>query len=122
MLNPYLQVAIGGAIGSVARFAVYRVVPFQGFPLATLLVNVVGSLVMGLVAALVTQRLGMEWAPFLMTGILGGFTTFSAFSLDALALWERGPMGLLAVYVAGSVLLSMAAVFVGITIGRSVFA
>lgn len=122
MMNPYLQVAIGGAIGSVARLGMYRAFPVQGFPAVTLLVNVGGSLVMGLLAALLASRGGMAWAPFLMTGILGGFTTFSAFSLDALTLWERGQGGLMAVYVAASVLLSVAAVFAGMTIGRGLWA
>lgn len=119
-MNPYLQVAIGGAIGSVARLGMYRTIPVQGFPLATFLVNVSGSLVMGLLAALLARR-GGDWAPLLLTGILGGFTTFSAFSLDALTLWERGQGALAAFYVAGSVLLSLAAVFLGMTIGRGLF-
>ena len=121
MMNPYLQVAIGGAIGSVARLGMYRALPAQGFPLATFAVNVGGSLAMGLLAALLAQR-GGAWAPFLLTGILGGFTTFSAFSLDALTLWERGQGALMAVYVGGSVLLSLAAVFVGMAMGRGIFA
>ena len=121
MMNPYLQVAIGGAIGSVARLGMYRAMPVPGFPLATFAVNVVGSLVMGLLAALLAQR-GGTWAPLLLTGILGGFTTFSAFSLDTLTLWERGQGALAVLYVAGSVVLSLAAVFVGMTIGRGFFA
>lgn len=120
MMNPYLQVAIGGAIGSMARLGLYRAMPVQGFPLATFLVNVGGSLVMGLLAALLAQRDG-AWAPLVLTGILGGFTTFSAFSLDALTLWERGQGGLMMLYVTASVLLSLAAVFVGMAIGRGVF-
>ncbi|SNR23836.1 fluoride efflux transporter CrcB [Paracoccus sediminis] len=121
MMNPFLQVAVGGAIGSVARFGLYRAIPVQGFPLATLLVNVLGSLVMGLLAALLAQR-GGDWAPLLLTGILGGFTTFSAFSLDSLTLWERGQGTAMALYVAASVLLSLGAVFAGLTAGRGLFA
>lgn len=121
MMNPYLQVAIGGAIGSVARLGMYRAIPAQGFPLATFAVNVGGSLVMGLLAALLAQR-GGAWAPLLLTGVLGGFTTFSAFSLDALTLWERGQGALAALYVAASVLLSLAAVFLGMAMGRGGFA
>lgn len=122
MMNPYLQVAIGGAIGSAARLGMYRAIPAQGFPWATFAVNVGGSLAMGLLAALLAQRGGAAWAPLLLTGFLGGFTTFSAFSLDALNLWERGQGALAAVYVAGSVVLSLAAVAVGMAIGRGVFA
>lgn len=121
MMNPYLQVAIGGAIGSMARLGMYRAIPMQGFPLATFAVNVGGSLVMGLLAALLAQR-GGAWAPLLLTGVLGGFTTFSAFSLDALTLWERGQGALAALYVAASVLLSLAAVFLGMAMGRGGFA
>ncbi len=120
-MNPYLQVAIGGAIGSVARFGMYRAMPAQGFPLATLAVNVAGSLVMGLLAAVLAVR-GGAWTPLLLTGILGGFTTFSAFSLDALTLWERGQGAMAALYVAGSVLLSLLAVAVGLALGRGIFA
>ena len=121
MMNPYLQVALGGAIGSVARFGLSRALPAPGFPLATFLVNVTGSLVMGLLAALLAQR-SSAWAPLVLTGILGGFTTFSAFSLEALTLWDRGQGGLAAAYVAGSVLLSLAAVFLGLAIGRGLWA
>ena len=121
MMNPYLQVALGGAIGSAARFGLYRALPAPGFPLATFMVNVAGSLLMGLLSALLAQR-GGAWAPLLLTGILGGFTTFSAFSLDTLTLWERGQGGLAAFYVAASVLLSLAAVALGLTIGRELWA
>ncbi|WEF25108.1 fluoride efflux transporter CrcB [Paracoccus sp. S3-43] len=120
MMNPYLQVAIGGAIGSVARLGVYRAMPVQGFPLATLAVNVAGSLIMGLLASVLAVR-GGAWAPFLLTGVLGGFTTFSAFSLDALTLWEGGQGASAALYVAGSVLLSLLAVLAGLMIGRGIF-
>lgn len=120
-MNPYLQVAIGGAIGSVARLGMYRAILAQGFPWATVAINAGGSLAMGLLAALLTGR-GGAWAPLLLTGILGGFTTFSAFSLDALSLWERGQGALAAIYVAGSVLLSLAAVFVGMAVGRGLWA
>lgn len=121
-MNAYLQVALGGAIGSVARFGLVRAMPGPGFPAGTVLVNVAGSLAMGLLAALVASRGGLAWAPFLMTGILGGFTTFSAFSLDALALWDRGPGALAVAYVAGSVILSLAAAALGLAIGRGAFA
>jgi CrcB protein len=121
MMNPYLQVAVGGAIGSVARLGIYRAIPAPGFPWATFAVNVVGSLVMGLLSALLAQR-GGAWAPLLLTGILGGFTTFSAFSLDALTLWERGQGASAAIYVAGSVLLSLLAVLAGMAMGRGIFA
>ena len=124
MMNPYLQVAIGGAAGATLRYATARAMPWHGpgFPVATLTVNVAGCLVMGLLAALFSHRGGQAWAPLLMTGVLGGFTTFSAFSLDALTLWQRGQAGLAAAYVGASVILSLAAVVAGLALGRAVFA
>ena len=124
MMNPYLQVAMGGALGATARYAVYRAVPWHGpgFPVATAVVNMVGCFAMGLLAVLLAQRLGHGWAPLLLTGVLGGFTTFSAFSLDALTLWERGQTGGMMIYVLASVIGSLAAVVAGLALGRGVFA
>ncbi|TRW97426.1 fluoride efflux transporter CrcB [Paracoccus sp. M683] len=124
MMNPFLQVAIGGAIGATARYGTYRLIAVHGpgFPIATGVVNVLGSFVMGLLAALMAHRIGNHYAPLLLTGVLGGFTTFSAFSLDALTLWERGQIGGAAIYIIGSVLLSLLAVIVGLAIGRGLWA
>lgn len=102
-------VAIGGALGSVLRFLTISVV---GGPMATLLVNVAGSLVMG--ALVVTLR----QSPLLMTGVLGGFTTFSAFSLDAVHLYQNGQAPQALLYVAASVLLSLLAVALGAALAR----
>lgn len=124
MLNPYLQVAIGGAIGSAARFGTYRLAsPWHGpgFPVGTVIVNVAGSFVMGLLAVLFALRGGSQIAPFLLTGVLGGFTTFSAFSLDALTLWDRGQILGAGLYIVGSVVLSLAAIVIGAAAGRAVF-
>ena len=124
MMNPFLQVAVGGALGSVARYGVYRLmpVPGPGFPVATLIVNVTGSFVMGLLAALLAHRGGQHWAPFLLTGVLGGYTTFSAFSLDAMTLWERGQAAGTMLYILASVMLSLLAVVAGLAVGRGLFA
>ncbi|MFV0301214.1 MAG: fluoride efflux transporter CrcB [Paracoccus sp. (in: a-proteobacteria)] len=124
MMNPFLQVALGGAIGATARYATYRMLALHGpgFPIATVVVNVVGSFAMGLLAALMAHRWNNHYAPLLLTGVLGGFTTFSAFSLDALTLWERGQTGAAAIYVVGSVLLSLIAVIAGLAMGRGLFA
>ena len=124
MMNPFLQVALGGAIGATARYATYRMLAVHGpgFPVATVVVNVVGSFVMGLLAVLMAQRIGNDYAPLLLTGVLGGFTTFSAFSLDALTLWERGQTGGAAIYVVASVVLSLLAVVAGLAMGRGLFA
>jgi fluoride exporter len=93
-----------------------------GFPWGTLAVNVVGSLVMGFLAGWLAQRAGALWSQDLrllvMTGVLGGFTTFSAFSLDAWLLWERGAMLHAGVYVLASVILSIAALGAGLGMGR----
>jgi fluoride exporter len=119
MIWTFTQVALGGAIGSVARFATVtgatRLLG-DGFPYGTALVNITGSFAMGLLAVLLAER---QIAPFLMAGILGGFTTFSAFSLDAVRLWEHHTV-LALTYVAGSVLLSIAALVVGMAAGRMV--
>ncbi|WP_111557837.1 fluoride efflux transporter FluC [Paracoccus sediminilitoris] len=124
MMNPFLQVAIGGALGATGRFAVYRMIPphWAGLGLATGVVNIVGSFLMGLLAALFAHRLGNAYAPLLLTGFLGGFTTFSAFSLDVLTMWERGQGAIALAYVAGTVLLSLAAVMAGLALGRGIWA
>ncbi|MDO5703527.1 MAG: fluoride efflux transporter CrcB [Paracoccus sp. (in: a-proteobacteria)] len=122
MMNPFLQVAIGGAFGSFARYSVGRLVGASGFPVATLIVNVAGSFAMGLLAAALAHRWGNAYAPLLLTGVLGGFTTFSAFSLDTLTLWEQGQAVAAAGYVAASVGLSLAAVVGGLALGRGIFA
>ena len=83
---------------------------------------IAGCLAMGLLAALLAHRGGQHLAPFLLTGMLGGFTTFSAFALDTMTLWERGEMATALGYVLGSVVLSLAAVIAGLTVGRGLFA
>ena len=122
------MVAFGGAIGGVLRFATVSLAGRalgHGFPWGTLAVNVAGSFVMGVVAGAMMERFPGSWgrfAPFLMTGVLGGFTTFSAFSLDALFLIERGRLGAAAAYVGGSVALSILALFVGLALTRAYLA
>lgn len=116
------QVALGGAIGAVLRYASVLLaarVFGAGFPAGTLIVNVLGSFVMGIVAVVVLSRPGL--APFVMAGVLGGFTTFSAFSLDTLRLIEAGRHLSALFYVGGSVGLSLFALFIGLIIGRGAF-
>ncbi len=123
-MTTFLSVALGGAIGASARFAVNLLALRlfgTAFPAATLCVNVLGSLAMGVLAVLLLER-ASPLAPFVLTGVLGGFTTFSAFSLDALMLWERGQGGLAAVYVILSVAASLLAVVACLAIGRSILA
>ncbi|WP_395541776.1 fluoride efflux transporter CrcB [Neotabrizicola sp. sgz301269] len=124
-LPTLLQVAAGGAIGASSRYLVNIGLGRwlgTGFPWATLTVNVVGSFLMGLLVVVLAHKDATRLAPFLMTGILGGFTTFSAFSLDAITLWERGQTLLAAAYVAGSFVLSLAAIVAALHLFRGVFA
>ena len=125
MIQTLFQVAIGGALGASARHlaSVAAVRLFgPGFPWATVAVNVAGSFLMGVLVVALAHKDATRLAPFLMTGVLGGFTTFSAFSLDALTLWERGQTVLASAYVAGSVALSLAAIVLGMAATRTVFA
>lgn len=117
-------VFLGGGLGAVGRHFVGLVALRQfglGFPFGTLIVNVIGSLLMGIVIGWLARRgiSGSEWRLFLTTGILGGFTTFSAFSLDVVNMWERGELGLAVLYVGGSVVVSVLAVFVGLWFART---
>lgn len=119
-----LLVAVGGAFGSLLRYYVgvwsLRVAG-PGFPWGTLTVNLVGCFLIGVLAELITRKFGgsVELRLLLITGILGGFTTFSAFSLDALVLFERGATVAALLYVGSSVILSFAAVFGGATLVRT---
>jgi CrcB protein len=120
----YLIVFLGGGLGAALRHGMnIGVARWLGtaFPYGTLIINVTGSLVMGLIAGYFAFRGGLSqhWRLFLTTGILGGYTTFSAFSLDAVLLYERSELGLAALYVAASVLLSIAGLFAGFWIIRS---
>jgi fluoride exporter len=121
-----LLATLGGAIGAGARYGV-GVACLRAFgpafPWATLGVNVVGSFVMGVFAEMVAHRFGgsPELRTFLMTGILGGFTTFSAFSLDIANLVGRDALGAAALYTLGSVVLSVLALYAGLAIGRGLF-
>jgi CrcB protein len=125
MIPTLLQVALGGAFGASARYLVnvstMRLIG-PGFPWATLAVNVIGSFLMGALVVILAHKDATRLAPFLMTGVLGGFTTFSAFSLDALTLWERGQTGPAAAYVLGSVIVSLGAILAGMLITRAAFA
>ncbi|MBB6178061.1 fluoride efflux transporter CrcB [Pseudorhizobium flavum] len=119
----YLVVFLGAGLGGAARHAVNigaaRLLGY-GFPFGTLSVNVLGSLMMGLLAQAFVMRSGLpqELRLFLATGLLGGFTTFSTFSLDIVSLWERGQWGLAATYVAVSLIASVAGLFLGLSLIR----
>ena len=119
----YLLVFFGGGLGASLRHAV-NVLSARllgtAFPYHTFIINITGSIVMGLIAGYLAFKgeASQPWRLFLMTGILGGYTTFSAFSLDAALLYERGEIGLAALYVLGSVVLSIAGLFAGLALVR----
>lgn len=119
-----LLVAAGGAIGASLRhlsgIAALRIMG-AGFPWGTFFVNVFGSFIMGLFIAWMVKKTGVsnEMRLFVATGILGGFTTFSAFSLDVANMIERGAMSSAFIYIAASVVISLVAVFIGLWFGRS---
>ncbi len=120
-----IHVAAGGALGAVARHLTGQAALGAfgpGFPWGTLAVNVIGSAAMGMLVVLLDATGAWRAAPFLLTGLLGGFTTFSAFSLDAARLWERGEPALAALYAGGSVALSLAAIALGLLLTRAVLA
>ena len=119
----YVIVFLGGGVGAALRHGINILAARTlgtGFPHGTLIINVTGSLIMGLVAAWFAFKgdASQHWRLFLTTGILGGYTTFSAFSLDAALLYERGEIGSAALYVLGSVVLSIAGLFAGLYLVR----
>lgn len=126
-MPPILLVMAGGALGAAARWSVGRAigVSASGWPWATLTVNVVGGLAMGLLAGWLAFRgaggEGEEMRLFLGVGLLGGFTTFSAFSLEFVLMFERGEPGHAVAYALASVLLSVLALAAGLAIARGAF-
>ncbi len=118
----YLIVFLGAGLGGAVRHGVNLLGLRIGstFPFGTLAINVSGSFLMGLAVGYFAFRGGLpqEWRLFLTTGVLGGFTTFSAFSLETALLWERGETGSAAAYVIGSVLLAILGLFAGLAIVR----
>jgi CrcB protein len=121
----YLLVAAGGAMGAMARHWVYNAGPFPGQKsmLATFVINVAGSLLIGAMYVLVTERghLAPEWRNLVSVGFLGAFTTYSTYSLDALQLVQRGVFGLAALYLVGTMLMCLLAVYAGVQLARIIF-
>lgn len=121
-----LLIALGGALGSALRHltnqAALRLFGAH-FPFGTFTVNLLGSLLMGLLVELVARRFdaSTELRLFIATGVLGGYTTFSAFSLDTVALFERGEIGLAALYVVATVALGLIGLAGGLYLGRTIF-
>ena len=115
MLRNLLLVGLGGSIGSMARYAASLLINSKLFPYATLSVNIFGSFIIGLVFAMTVKEAGFSnnWRLFLATGICGGFTTFSAFSLENMGLLQSGRIGIALTYIILSIVLGIAATFLG---------
>ena len=120
MISTVSLVALGGAIGATCRYlagvGMLRLTAPMDFPLAVLTVNIVGSILMGIFVVAAVNKGLTQYSPFVMTGILGGFTTFSAFSLEVVTLMERGQITAL------SVGLSIGGLMLGLWIARGIFA
>lgn len=119
-----LAIALGGALGSLARYFIAGAVQsaaWTGFPWGIFVVNITGGFLMGVIVELsaLKLQLGPELRAFLTVGILGGYTTFSTFSLDGVLLIQRGAYGAAAAYIAGSTLLSILALFAGLWLVRA---
>jgi len=125
-MNGLIYIALGGGLGAVSRHLVGESTKRAfgaGFPYGTMTVNILGSLLMGLLIGwLVTKEGGENLKLFLATGFLGGFTTFSAFSLDAINLLERKAYTPFFTYVGGSVIVAILALWIGLMIARKIWA
>ncbi len=119
----FLAVAAGGAVGAACRYAVSLIPLKSGFPWLTLVTNIIGALLIGFIVGAAQRRgLSQNAVLFLKTGVCGGFTTFSTFSLEALTLAEEGRKAESAVYIAASVVCCIAGVWFGRTIAGAVLA
>jgi len=122
----WLMIAIGGAIGSMARYAaVGYITPLFNyrFPVGTFIVNISGSFLIGLAYVLLVEKavLPSEWRLFFITGILGGFTTFSAFSLEMLQMWQEGHVLNSIFYATSSVALGLFFAYLGMQLTQRFF-
>ncbi len=118
MIRNYLLIGLGGALGSMLRYACSLMIRHKYFPTSTLFINISGSLLIGMVMALSikNEAFNQNWKLFLATGICGGFTTFSAFSLQNLELLENGKPMMMLLYSIASVISGVAAVWIGFKI------
>lgn len=127
-MTRFLLVAAGGALGSMARFGLgllaARLAPNATWPMGTFAANVLGGLAMGLLVGWLAFKAGAHQETmrlFAAVGVLGGFTTFSSYSLEAVMMIERRDYGLAAAYVVGSVVLAVVALFIGLMVARRAF-
>ena len=119
----YIAIAFGGALGAVSRYWLNSAVQRfndSGFPLGTFAVNVLGSFLIGIFFVLLAEKaqIAEQWRPVIVVGFLGGLTTFSTFSLDALLLFEQGHYNTALFYIISSVALCLIAAFAGMQISR----
>ncbi|HOY23845.1 MAG TPA: fluoride efflux transporter CrcB [Cellvibrio sp.] len=122
----WLMIAIGGALGSMARFAaVGYLTPMLNFrfPIGTFIVNILGSFLIGVAYVVIVEKqlIPAEWRLFFITGILGGFTTFSSFSLEILQTWQEGHVFSAIFYAASSVVLGLLFAFIGMQLTQKLF-
>ncbi len=119
MLN-WIAVAAGGAVGSCLRYGLARVLAGTSYPYATQLANVLGSLLIGMLVVIIFNRVDTSHPLYhlLIVGLLGGFTTYSGFSLDAMRLIEQGRIGVSLLYIGSTVGLCIAAAALGLMLGR----
>ena len=115
MIKNILLVGLGGSIGSMARYAASLLITSKSFPYATLFVNIIGSFIIGLVFAIGIKEAGLanNWKLFLATGICGGFTTFSAFSLENMGMIQSGKITMAVIYILFTIILGVVATFLG---------
>lgn len=118
-MKSILLVALGGGIGSCIRYLLNRFIFWNSFPLATWIINITGSFLIGILFAYTLKNPENRWISlFLMTGLCGGFTTFSTFSLETLRLMQNHQYQLAFIYILSSVILALAATFLGFVIGK----
>ena len=122
-MSTYIAIAFGGAIGAVSRYWLYSAVQRlhdSGFPLGTFVVNVLGSFLIGVFFVLLADKaqIAEQWRPIIVVGFLGGLTTFSTFSLDALLLFEQGHYNTALFYIISSIVLCLIAAFAGMQLTR----
>lgn len=115
MIKNLLLAGLGGCIGSMMRMAVYLLLKSTAFPFATFIINIAGSLLIGIIIGISVnnQSFNNNWRIFLATGICGGFTTFSAFSFENIELMQQGKFALSLLYITGSVVIGIAAAWIG---------
>ena len=115
MFRNFLLVGLGGAIGSLFRYGLGLLIGIRVFPIATLFINIIGSFIIGLVIGLSLEyeSFNLNWKPLLATGLCGGFTTFSAFSIENIQLMQQGKFLLSGAYILLSIILGITAAWIG---------